>query len=161
MTPEPHSRPRHVQVPFVMAPSVGIYTPFITVFLAAGYFGLDQVHMHQAQKPHTHPRRCTQVQHIRPRTSTSGARSQVGAELECPFGVDENNLALLAIGSELCKSLDTLFRTVAREVKTEKERLERDMERNSEYSDGESRVGREGGAPLLPFPPFPPSSLER
>ena len=26
-----------------MAPTVGIYTPFLTIFLAAGYFGLDQV----------------------------------------------------------------------------------------------------------------------
>ena len=30
------------QVPFAMAPTVGIFTPFISVFLAAGYFGLDQ-----------------------------------------------------------------------------------------------------------------------
>ena len=30
-------------VPFVLAPTVGILTPFVTLFLAMGYFGLDQV----------------------------------------------------------------------------------------------------------------------
>jgi predicted membrane chloride channel (bestrophin family) len=30
-------------VPFVLAPDVGFLTPFITVFLAMGYFGLDQL----------------------------------------------------------------------------------------------------------------------
>ena len=30
-------------VPFCLAPSVGIMTPFVALFLAAGYFGLDQL----------------------------------------------------------------------------------------------------------------------
>ena len=30
-------------VPFTMAPAVGLFTPFVTLFLAMGYFGLDQV----------------------------------------------------------------------------------------------------------------------
>ena len=71
-------------VPFVLAPTVGIFTPFVTLFLGMGYFGLDQV----------------------------------GAELERPFGVGQNDLPLLEIGSDLCRNLDSLVRSYAREVKT-------------------------------------------
>jgi hypothetical protein len=70
-------------VPFVLAPDVGFLTPFITVFLAMGYFGLDQL----------------------------------GAELECPFGKDPNDIPMLTVGSDLCRNLDTLMRLVMREVK--------------------------------------------
>ena len=53
---------------------------------------------------------------------------QVGAELESPFGSNENNLALLAIGSDLCKNLDTLSRSVGRVVKGERDRIEHEEE---------------------------------
>ncbi len=70
-------------VPFVLAPTVGLFTPWISLFLAAGYFGLDHV----------------------------------GAELECPYGVDDNDLPLLAIGLDLCKDIDALRRTAMRLIK--------------------------------------------
>ena len=70
-------------VPFVLAPTVGLFTPWISLFLAAGYFGLDHV----------------------------------GAELECPYGVDDNDLPLLAIGLDLSQDIDALRRVAMRLIK--------------------------------------------
>lgn len=70
-------------VPFVLAPRVGLFTPFVSLFLAAGYFGLDQV----------------------------------GAELECPFGTDDNDLPLLEMGLDLMSDVDTMLRNAARGIK--------------------------------------------
>jgi hypothetical protein len=67
-------------VPFVLAPTCGIFTPFVSMCLTLGYVGLD----------------C------------------VALGLECPFGVGDENLPLLSIGSELSKSLDLLLRSKAR-----------------------------------------------
>ena len=39
---------------------------------------------------------------------------QVGVELEGPFGVDANDLPLLAMGASICDDLDTMKRTVDR-----------------------------------------------
>ena len=44
----------------------------------------------------------------------------MGAELECPYGVDDNDIALLSIGTDLCKTLDTLVRSVMREARAER-----------------------------------------
>lgn len=41
----------------------------------------------------------------------------VALGLECPFGVGDENLPLLSIGSELSKSLDTLLRSKARHIR--------------------------------------------
>ena len=38
----------------------------------------------------------------------------VGAELEGPFGVDENDFALLDMGLGMCNDLDAMVRTVKR-----------------------------------------------
>eukprot|EP01052_Picozoa_sp_SAG31_P054165 SAG31_NODE_14268_length_817_cov_1.651811_1_plen_158_part_10 len=40
---------------------------------------------------------------------------QVGAELEGPYGVDDNDLPLLAIGVSLGEDLDAMLRTVSRD----------------------------------------------
>lgn len=42
---------------------------------------------------------------------------QVGAELECPFGTQENDLPLLQMGVDLSRNLDTLMRNACRAVK--------------------------------------------
>ena len=70
-------------VPFVLAPGCGLWTPFVALFLAAGYFGLDRV----------------------------------GAELQCPFGTNENGLPLLEMGVDVERNLDTLVRNAARAVR--------------------------------------------
>ena len=74
---------------------------------------------------------------------------QVGAELESPFGSNENNLALLAIGSDLCKNLDTLSRSVGRVVKGERERIEHEEEvrvRQERISESFKRM--QGSSPM-------------
>ena len=37
---------------------------------------------------------------------------QLGAELEGPFGTDDNDLPLLLMGAKLCDDLDAILRTV-------------------------------------------------
>ena len=40
---------------------------------------------------------------------------QVGTELECPFGTDWNDFAILKMGHALCNDLDAILRTLRRE----------------------------------------------
>ena len=103
-------------VPFVLAPTVGIFTPFVTFFLAMGYFGLDQV----------------------------------GAELERPFGVGQNDLPLLEIGSDLCRSLDTLVRGLAREIRAKQAeedfKREREARRQNQKANFEAAASASSGS---------------
>ena len=39
---------------------------------------------------------------------------QVGAELEGPYGVDDNDFPLLTMGLAMCNDLDAMVRTVSR-----------------------------------------------
>ena len=97
--------------PFVLAPTVGIFTPFVSLFLAAGYFGLDQL----------------------------------GAELECPFGKDDNDLPLLTFGQDLCRNLDTLVRGSARGLQRQRERKARYQKEEQPKAKGEYDLNPEFG----------------
>ena len=58
--------------------------------------------------------------------------SQVGAELECPFGTDDNDLPLLEMGQDLTNNLDTLVRHTLRAT----------QRRRDERRHGASHAGR-------------------